>query len=163
MQVLAIAAIRLRMTAIYVDADACPVKNEVYRVAERLTLEVKVVANSGIYVPDADLIELIVVGNAIDAADDWIAEHAGPNDIVIADDIPLAARCIRNGARVLSPKGNEFTEEAIGNVLAKRDILSQLRENGMITGGPAPYQPKDRSRFLQRLDTIARACMANVT
>ncbi|MDZ4858340.1 MAG: YaiI/YqxD family protein [Candidatus Hydrogenedentes bacterium] len=148
------------MTTIFVDADACPVKNEVYRVAERLKLNVKVVANASLYVPEADWIELIVVGNAIDAADDWIAEHSGPNDIVIADDIPLAARCIRNGSRVLSPKGNEFTQEAIGNALAKREILSQLRENGLVKGGPAPFQSKDRSQFLQRLDTIARACLS---
>jgi uncharacterized protein YaiI (UPF0178 family) len=145
---------------IFVDADACPVKNEVYRVAERLALPVKVVANASMYVPDASWIELVVVGNGIDAADDWIAEHAGANDIVIADDIPLASRALKKGAYVLTPKGHEHTEESIGGALANREILSHLREHGTIGGGPAPFQTKDRSRFLQRLDTLARKAIA---
>lgn len=141
---------------VFIDADACPVKNEVYRVAERLGLSVKVVANAPMYVPQADWIELIVVGNAIDAADDWIAERAAKNDIVIADDIPLAARCVKNGAFVLTPKGHEHTDASIGGALANREILAHLREHGAIGGGPPPFHARDRSRFLQRLDAIAR-------
>ena len=148
------------MPTIFVDADACPVKNEIYRVAERIGLPVKVVANAPMYVPDAASIELIVVGNAMDAADDWIAERAGQNDIVISDDIPLASRCLKKGAHVLTPKGREHTDESIGNALASREIMSHLREHGSMSGGPAPFQPKDRSRFLQRLDTIARLAIA---
>jgi len=149
------------VTTIYVDADACPVKNEVYRVAERLGVPVKIVANSGMYAPDKDWIACVIVGNAIDAADDWIAENAARNDVVVTDDIPLAARCIKNGARVLTPKGNEFTEESIGSALASREVMSHLREHGKIGGGPAPFQDKDRSRFLQRLDIIVRACLVS--
>ena len=148
------------MPAIFVDADACPVKNEIYRVAERLGLRVNVVANAPMYVPESDSIGLFVVGNAIDAADDWIVEHVAQNDIVIADDIPLASRSLKKGAFVLTPKGHEFTEESIGGALASREILSHLREHGAMGGGPAPFQPKDRSRFLQRLDTIARRAIA---
>jgi hypothetical protein len=146
--------------AILVDADACPVKNEIYRVAERLGLRVNVVANAPMYVPESESIELFVVGNAIDAADDWIVDHAERNDIVIADDIPLASRALKQGAFVLTPKGHEFTEDSIGGALASREILSHLREHGAIGGGPAPFQPKDRSRFLQRLDVIARRAIA---
>lgn len=148
------------MPTIFVDADACPVKNEVYRVAERLGLHVTVVANAPMFVPRTGDIELVVVGNAIDAADDWIAERATKNDIVIADDIPLAARCIKSGAFVLTPKGHEHTEASIGGALATREILAHLREHGTIGGGPAPFQQSDRSRFLQRLDVVARRAMA---
>lgn len=144
------------MPTVFVDADACPVKNEVYRVAERLGLFVKVVANAPMYVPESDRIALVVVGNGMDEADDWIVEHAGQNDIVIADDIPLAARALKKGAFVLTPKGHEHTEESIGSAMASREVLAHLREHGAIGGGPAPFQAKDRSRFLQRLDVIAR-------
>lgn len=147
---------RSNMPTIYVDADACPVKNEVYRVAERLGLSVKVVANASMFVPQSEFIELIVVGNAIDAADDWIVEHAEPNDIIIGDDIPLASRALKKGAYVLTPKGHEHTHESIGPALATREIMSHLREHGAMGGGPAPFQQKDRSRFLQRLDVVAR-------
>ncbi|MBM3288703.1 MAG: YaiI/YqxD family protein [Candidatus Hydrogenedentes bacterium] len=144
------------MSAIYVDADACPVKNEVYRVAERLDLQVFVVSNAPMFVPASERVTSIVVGNAIDAADDWIVAHAGAGDIVIADDIPLASRALKQGAFVLTPKGREHTAESIGSALATREILSHLREHGAVSGGPAPFHAKDRSRFLQQLDVIAR-------
>ena len=148
------------MLTIYVDADGCPVKDEVYRVAGRIGLHVTLVANSWMLTPERDDIELIVVGQGFDEADDWIVEHAGTRDIVITADIPLAARCLKNGARVIGPKGRVFTDDTIGDALAKREILSSMREHGEMTGGPAPFQPKDRSRFLQRLDDAARACLA---
>jgi uncharacterized protein YaiI (UPF0178 family) len=144
---------------VFIDADACPVKNEVYRVAERYKLHVKTVANSGMWTPDSPLVELVVVNGDLDAADDWIAENATPNDIVITDDIPLASRCIKKGARVLTPKGRIFTEASMGEILAHRDLLSQLREERQITGGPAPFQQKDRSLFLQRLDQLIQTSL----
>ena len=147
------------MPTIYVDADACPVKSEVYRVAERLGLSVKVVANASMFVPQSVSIELIIGRNAIAAADDWIVEHAGPNDIVIGDDIPLASRALKKGAYVLTPKGHEHTHESIGSALATREIMSHLREHGTMGGGPAPFRAKDRSRFLQRLDVMARRAL----
>jgi uncharacterized protein YaiI (UPF0178 family) len=142
---------------IYVDADGCPVKDEVYRVAERHGVEVKVVANSWMQTPARDDVELVVVGQGFDEADDWIAERAGERDIVITADIPLAARCIKDGAQVIGPKGRVFTEETIGDALAKRELSSALREHGEMTGGPAPFQGKDRSRFLQQLEEAVRA------
>ena len=144
---------------IFVDADACPVKREIYRVAERYKLRVKVVANSMMWVPEAAWIELILAGDAFDAADDWIVEHVAEDDIVVTDDIPLASRCLKKGASVLTPKGRVFTDASIGEALATRDVLSQLREHGLVHGGPAPFEPKDRSRFLQRLDTMVQACL----
>ncbi len=147
------------MSEVFIDADACPVKKEVYRVAARHHVNVKVVANTPMFVPEAASIELIVVSDGFDAADDWIATHAGPRDIVVSDDIPLAARCLRNGARVLGSRGREFTEAAIGDALATREMLSQLREHGLMGGGPAPFEQKDRSRFLERLDALLRAAL----
>ena len=132
-------------------------KDEVYRVAERYGLKVILVANSWMRTPEADWVELVVVGDDIDAADDWIAEHAGANDIVITADIPLAARCLKSSARALGFKGRVFTEASIGGALATREIMSQLRDAGTMTGGPAPFAPKDRARFLQSLDAMARA------
>jgi uncharacterized protein YaiI (UPF0178 family) len=137
---------------IYVDADACPVKQEVYRVAKRCGLEVTVVANSWMRVPDERWLELEVVGEGFDAADDWIVEHVEADDIVVTADIPLASRCIKEGARVIGTTGKPFTENNIGSALATRDLLSELRGAGEITGGPPPLQKRDRSRFLQALD-----------
>jgi uncharacterized protein YaiI (UPF0178 family) len=137
---------------ILIDADGCPVKEEVYRVASRYGLDVKVVANSWMRVPHRDGIELVVVGDRFDAADDWIADQAGERDIVISADIPLAARCLEKGARVLGPTGRLFDQDNIGDLLASRELMSQLRDMGTVTGGPAPFDKKDRSRFLQSLD-----------
>jgi uncharacterized protein YaiI (UPF0178 family) len=145
------------MLNIYVDADACPVKGEVYRVAERYGLAVTVVANSWMRVPAAKGIRLKVVGEDFDAADDWIVESVKDGDIVITADIPLAARCLEKGAVVIGPGGRPFTEENIGEVVATRDLLSELRETGEVTGGPPPFGKKDRSRFLQRLDEAVHA------
>lgn len=140
------------MLNIFVDADACPVKEEVYRVAERYDLDVTVVANSPMRVPYEKRIRLKVVGDGFDAADDWIAENVECDDIVITADIPLAARCLEKGATVIGSGGRPFTEDNIGDAMATREILAELRETGEITGGPAPFAKKDRSRFLQRLD-----------
>ncbi len=147
------------MSEVFIDADACPVKKEVYRVAERHHVAVKVVANAPMSVPNVPWIELIAVGDGFDAADDWIAEHAGLCDIVVSDDIPLASRCLQKGARVVSSRGREFTEAAIGGALATREVLSQLREHGLVSGGPAPFGQKDRSRFLDRFDALVRAAL----
>jgi len=145
------------MLHIYVDADACPVKKEIYRVAERYDLNVTVVANSWMRVPGSGSIRLEVVGDGFDAADDWIAESAEGDDIVITGDIPLAARCLEKGAVVIGPGGRPFTEDNIGEVLATRDLLAELRDTGEISGGPAPFAKNDRSRFLQRLDEAVHA------
>jgi uncharacterized protein YaiI (UPF0178 family) len=144
---------------ILIDADGCPVKEEVYRVASRYGLDVKVVSNSWMRVPDQDGIELVVVGNRFDAADDWIVEQAGESDIVISADIPLASRCLEKGARVLGPTGKPFDQDNIGDLMASRELLSQLRDMGTVTGGPAPFSKKDRSRFLQRLDEAVQAVL----
>jgi uncharacterized protein YaiI (UPF0178 family) len=141
---------------IYVDADACPVKSEVYRVAGRYTVRVAVVANAPLRVPADPLVEL-VVRQGFGAADDWIAELAGPGDIVITADIPLAARCLERGARVLGPKGSEFTDNDIGAALAMRELLETLRQGGKMTGGPAAMAARDRSRFLSKLDEVVNA------
>jgi len=142
---------------IYVDADACPVKQEVYRVAKRYRLDVTLVANSWMRVPDERWLRLEVVGEGFDAADDWIVEQVQPHDIVITADIPLASRCIKEGARVIGTTGKPFTEDNIGSVLATRDLLSELRGAGEITGGPPPLQKRDRSRFLQQLDEVIQS------
>ena len=147
------------MPRILIDADGCPVKEEVYRVASRYGLDVKVVSNSWMRVPDQDGIELVVVGNRFDAADDWIVEQAGESDIVISADIPLASRCLEKGARVLGPTGRPFDQDNIGDLMASRELLSQLRDMGTVTGGPAPFSKKDRSRFLQRLDEAVQAVL----
>ena len=139
---------------IYVDADACPVKEEIYRVAKRYELQVVIVANMHLSVPKAKWLKLVVVSFGLDEADDWIAAKASDKDIVITADIPLAARCIEAGAAVLDHKGGEFTEDRIGEALASREILAQLRESGVATKGPAPFTDKDRSQFLQKLDQV---------
>ena len=145
------------LSKILVDADACPVKQEVYRVARRYGLRVTLVANSPMRVPAEDWIELVVVSDQLDAADNWIVEYATKNDIVVSGDIPLASRCLKKGARVLEPKGRIFTDDSIGDALATRDLMSHLRDIGVVTGGPAPFEKRDRSRFLHSLDTIIQA------
>jgi hypothetical protein len=142
---------------IYIDADACPVKNEVYRVAERYELDVILVSNAWINTPKSNQIQLQVVDGKFDAADDWIVDHARTDDIVITADIPLASRCLDNDAHVLGLKGREFTKNNIGDIMATREIMSHLRDLGTATGGPAPFQKKDRSRFLQALDQMIQA------
>jgi uncharacterized protein YaiI (UPF0178 family) len=144
---------------ILIDADGCPVKDEVYRVAKRYGLQVKVVSNAWMRTPDQGGIELVVVGNRFDAADDWIVEQAGESDIVISPDIPLASRCLERGARVLGPTGRPFHRDNIGDLMASRELMSQLRDMGTVTGGPAPFGKKDRSRFLQRLDETVQAVL----
>lgn len=142
------------MPHIYIDADGCPVKDEVYKVAQRYDLPVTVVANSWMRTPNPERVTMKVVGDGFDEADDWIVEHCEAKDIVIAIDIPLADRCLKKGAFVLGYKGRVFTIEGIGDALANREIASNLRDAGIMTGGPAPFDKKDRSRFLQALDTL---------
>lgn len=147
------------MTEIFVDGDACPVKEEVYAVAARIGLAVIVVANQRIHVP-ADLgVEMIVVKEGPDAADDWIAEEIRAGDIVITADIPLAARCLDVGAMALGTNGREFTADSIGSALATREIKASIRESGVVTGGPAPMTARDRSRFSNALDRLVHAAM----
>jgi uncharacterized protein len=137
---------------IFIDADACPVKDEIYRVAGRYGLKVFVVANASLRVPRDPSIALIVVGANSDAADDWIAERAGRGGIVVTADIPLASRCVKAGAEVLTSTGRRFTEASIGLALATRDLMDHLRSTGDMTGGPRPFTPRDRSNFLGALD-----------
>jgi len=141
---------------IYVDADACPVKDEIYRVAARHGLPVSVVAGNFIRVPSDPMIERIAAGPGMDAADDWIAERAGQGDIVITSDIPLASRCVKTGAEVIAPNGKPFTEASIGMTLAVRNLMTDLRSSGEVTGGPRSFQPRDRSAFLSALDQAIR-------
>jgi uncharacterized protein YaiI (UPF0178 family) len=142
---------------IFIDADACPVKQEVYRVAGRFHLEVTLVANSWMRVPDERWIVLEVVKDGFDAADDWIVEHVQTGDIVVTADIPLAGRCIKKGARVIGPTGKPFTEDNIGPAVASRDLMSELRSAGEITGGPPPLTKRDRGRFLEQLDNVIQS------
>jgi len=149
---------------IYVDADACPVKDEVYRVAERYGLKVFVVSNSPLMVPREPWIERVVVGAKMDEADDWIAERAGPGAIVITADIPLASRAVKAGGQAIAPNGRAFTEDSIGLTLATRNLMDDLRSAGAITGGPKPFSPRDRSSFLSALDAaIVRLRRAGFT
>ena len=142
---------------IYVDADACPVKDEVYRVAQRYGLIVYVVANAFINVPAHPKIKRVVVEAGPDVADDWIAERALVDDVVITNDIPLAERALKGGAAAIAPNGRTFTIDSIGSAMAQRAIMEQIRSTGEITGGPRPFERADRSRFLQTLDeTIVR-------
>ena len=137
---------------ILVDADACPVKNEIYRVAERYGLKVYVVSNSYLGVPRDPRIELVVVSDGFDAADNWIAEHAQAGDIVVTADIPLADRSLKAGAAVIGSTGVPFTSSSIGMAMASRELMSNLRAMGEVTGGPKPMTQRDRSRFLSALD-----------
>ncbi|MCG8359923.1 MAG: YaiI/YqxD family protein [Kiloniellales bacterium] len=136
---------------IYIDGDACPVKREVYRVAERHGLTVHVVSNEIIALPREPWIKRVVVGAGFDAADDWIAERAGSGDIVVTADVPLASRCVKAGASVIAPNGRAFTEHSIGMALASRNLMQELREAGQVTGGPKAFSQRDRSAFLSAL------------
>lgn len=139
---------------ILVDADACPVKDEIYRVAFRREAPVTIVSNSYLRVPEHPMVSRIVVSDAFNAADDWIAEEAGPMTVVVTGDILLADRCLKLGARVLSPSGKAFTSSSIGAAVAMRAVMADLRAGGDIVGGPAAFSKADRSRFLSRLDEI---------
>ncbi len=143
--------------SVYIDADACPVKQEAYRVAERhalkgTALKVLVVTNSPIAVPRDEFVQRIVVGAGMDEADNWIAERASRGDIVITADVPLASRCVKAGAEVIAPNGRAFTKDSIGMTLATRNLMDSLRSAGAITSGPKPFSPRDRSAFLSALD-----------
>ena len=143
-------------TRILVDADACPVKQEIYRVAERHGLRVQIVANSPINVPRDPLIERVTVGAGLDAADDWIAAHADAGSIVITSDVPLASRCLKAGAQVIAANGRAFTDASIGMALAMRNLMADLREAGEIGGGPAAFSARDRPAVLSELDRMIR-------
>ena len=145
------------MLDIFIDADGCPVKDEVFRVASRYQLKVYVVANTPIRVPSSETIQAIVVKGGMNVADDWIAERIDAGDIAITTDIPLADRCLQKKASVLKPNGHPLTEKTIGHALATRELLQGLRQTGEITGGPAPFKPADRSRFLSQLDQIIQS------
>jgi uncharacterized protein YaiI (UPF0178 family) len=145
-----------RQIRIFVDADACPVKSEVYRVAERHGLRVYVVANSPIQVPRDPLVERVTVGSSLDAADNWIAERADAAAIVVTNDIPLASRCIKAGAKVIAANGRAFTESSMGMTLAMRNLMADLRDSGTVTGGPPAFSSRDRSAFLAELDQTIR-------
>ena len=149
------------MLNIFVDADACPVKEEVYRVAKRYGAHVVLVSNAWMRVPRERWIELVVVKEAgdLDDADHHIVEAATADDIVVTDDIILASRCLEKDVRALSPRGRVFTPESIGEALATRELMADLREAGTLTGGPPPFEKRDRSNFLQRLDEIIQATM----
>ena len=142
------------MTTIYVDADGCPVKEEIYKVARRHQVQVVLVANAWMRVPESSLIRFHQVGDGFDEADDWIVENARAGDVAVTTDIPLAARLIEKDVRAVGPRGKEFKEDQIGNALATREVLSHLRDMGEITGGPPPMRPKDRSKFLSTLHEI---------
>lgn len=144
------------MLKIYVDADACPVKQEVYRVAKRFGLPVTLVANSPMRVPQEDWIKFVIVDDSSDAADDWIVEQVEEKDIVITTDIPLASRALKKEARVLAPTGKEFHANNIGDSLASRELLSRLRGWGDFEGGPPPFTQRNRSYFLQQLDEVIK-------
>jgi uncharacterized protein YaiI (UPF0178 family) len=149
------------MITIYIDADACPVKQEIYRVAERharkgTALKVFVVSNSPIAVPRDEFVERVVVGAGMDEADNWIAERAQRGDIVITADVPLASRCVKAGADVIAPNGKPFSEASIGMTLAVRNLMTDLRSSGEITGGPRSFSPRDRSAFISALDQTIR-------
>ncbi|MGH2544385.1 MAG: YaiI/YqxD family protein [Ardenticatenaceae bacterium] len=144
--------VRRKPIVIYLDADACPVKAETYRVAARHGLKVYVVANAYIAVPREPAIERVTVGDAFDAADDWIAGRAGPGSIVVTTDVPLASRCVKAGAKVIAPSGRPFTEDSIGMALATRNLMEDLRAAGQVTGGPKPFSARDRSAFLSALE-----------
>ncbi len=147
------------MIRIYVDADGCPVKREICKVAERCGVQAVFVANAWMRIGEGQEHSLVVVDGDFNAADDWIAGQAAANDIVVTADIPLAARCLAKGAAVLDPRGGAFTENTIGQALAARELMSHLRDMGQVAGGPAPFEKRHRSRFLQRLDETLRSAL----
>ncbi len=142
------------MTRIFIDGDACPVKDEVFKVSGRYGLPVTVVGNSWLRLPADPLLSMVVVAEGADAADDRIVELIEAGDICVTNDIPLGGRCLAKGALALRPNGKEFTESTIGDALATRELMNALRETGIVTGGPAPFARQDRSRFLSALDTM---------
>ncbi len=142
----------IRSIEIFIDADACPVKDEAYRVAQRYGLKTWVVSNAFIMIPAHPHIERVIVDAGPDIADDWIAEHARSGDVAITNDIPLAERVLAAGAAAIAPNGRVFTRDSIGSAIAQRAIMEQIRSTGAITGGPAPFGKADRSQFLQSLD-----------
>lgn len=145
------------LLTVFIDADACPVKQEVYRVADRYHLEVILVANTWMRIPNETWITIKVVKEGFDAADDWIVAHVQPNDIVVTADILLAGRCLKKGARAMGPTGRSFTDDNIGQIVATRNLMADLRDAGEATGGPPPMTKRDRSQFLQQLDTMIQA------
>ena len=145
------------MVKIYVDADACPVRSEIERIATRHNLITYMVCNGGIRPSRNSLIKLVIVGKTFDAADNWIVDHIGKADICITNDIPLAEHCIRKGALVITPNGKTFTQDNIGMALATREIMGQIREIGEATTGPPPFSKKDRSKFLNFMETTVRS------
>ena len=147
---------------IYVDADACPVKDEIYRVAARFALPVFVVSNSFIRVPEDPMIERVIVPAGPDVADNWIAERADVSAVVITQDIPLAGRCVKAGATAIAPNGKTFTADSIGMALAVRDLMTDLRSAGETTSGPRAFSPRDRSAFLSALDQAIRRMQRNL-
>lgn len=142
---------------IFIDADACPVKEETYKVAIRYQLHVFIVANKPMQIPLHPLFELKVVSQGPDEADNWIAENIQEDDICITGDIPLADRCLKKSARVLDSRGEEFTEDMIGDAMATRELMKHLRELGEVKGGPAPFEKRDRSNFLSSLDRVLQS------
>lgn len=144
------------MVAVYVDADACPVRDEAERVSGRHNLKTYMVCDGGIRPSTNPLVELVIVAEGADAADNWIAEHIERNDICVTNDIPLAARCLEKGAMAIKPNGEVFTEQMIGMALATRELMQGLRDTGEITGGPAAFSKADRSNFLNRLETLVQ-------
>lgn len=147
------------MVTIYVDADACPVKDETKSVAKRHGLKTVMVSDGGIRPSDDPLVENVYVSQGADAADDWIADAIGANDICITNDIPLAARCIAKGALVLRPNGDALTEAGIGMALATRDLMQTLRDAGEVSGGPRAFSKADRSNYLNKLETTVRSAL----
>ena len=145
------------MLDLYVDGDACPVKNEVYRVALRHDLKVYVVSDGSLRATAKGRVEFVRVRQGWNAADDWIAERVSEADIAVTSDIPLADRCLKKGGRVVAPNGREFTPDSIGDALANRELMDQLRQMGAVTGGPAPFAAADRSRFLARLEEVIQS------
>jgi uncharacterized protein YaiI (UPF0178 family) len=147
------------MVEIYIDADACPVKDETIRVANRHKLKTWLVCDGGIRPSRDPMVELVVVAQGADAADDWIADHIQPADICVTNDIPLAARCLKQGGLAIKPNGEHFTENGIGMALAQRELMQSLRERGEITGGPKPFNRRDKSEFLNQLEMAVQAAL----